>query len=119
MLYSKIEGSGNQNKLVIIHGFLGMSDNWKSMAVKFAADGFEVHSIDLRNHGRSFHSDVFNYQVMVEDIIAYCENHQITKTNIIGHSMGGKATLLLSALYPNLIMKWTSSHLIKCNLFSP
>ena len=68
MLYSKIEGAGNAKKLVIIHGFLGMSDNWKSMAIKWAEIGFEVHSVDLRNHGRSFHSEDFSYEIMANDL---------------------------------------------------
>ena len=73
MLYSKIEGAGNAKKLVIIHGFLGMSDNWKSMAIKWAEIGFEVHSVDLRNHGRSFHSEDFSYEIMANDLKEYFE----------------------------------------------
>ena len=33
MLHSKIEGSGQP--LVIMHGFLGMSDNWKTLGTQF------------------------------------------------------------------------------------
>jgi len=58
MLYSKIEGEGKP--FVIMHGFLGMSDNWKTLGTQFASDGYQVHMLDLRNHGRSFHSDEFN-----------------------------------------------------------
>ena len=58
MIYSKIEGEGIP--LLILHGFLGMSDNWKTMGTQFAADGFQVHLLDLRNHGKSFHSVEFN-----------------------------------------------------------
>ena len=43
---------------MILHGYFGMSDNWKSMGLKFAED-FEVHLIDQRNHGRSFHAYEF------------------------------------------------------------
>jgi esterase len=60
MLYSKIEGEGNPNKIIIIHGFLGMSDNWRSVALQLASENFEVHALDMRNHGRSFHSDDFS-----------------------------------------------------------
>jgi hypothetical protein len=51
ILHSRIEGNGKP--LVIIHGFLGMSDNWKSLATQFAAQGFQTHTLDLRNHGKS------------------------------------------------------------------
>ena len=103
LLYSKIEGSGKL--LLILHGFLGMSDNWKTLGVQFASEGFEVHILDLRNHGRSFHSDEFSYELMVQDIVQYCKEHQLSNINIIGHSMGGKTAMLLAALYPELVEK--------------
>ena len=59
MLHSKIEGQGKP--LLILHGFLGMSDNWKTLGMQYANLGFQVHMLDLRNHGRSFHSNEFNY----------------------------------------------------------
>ena len=103
MLYSKIEGSGKP--LLILHGFLGMSDNWKTLGVQFASEGFEVHILDLRNHGRSFQSEEFSYELMVQDIVQYCEEHQLEKINVLGHSMGGKTAMLLAARFPNLVEK--------------
>ena len=103
MLYSKIEGSGTP--LLILHGFLGMSDNWKSLAVQYAANGFEVHALDLRNHGRSFHSDEFNYPVMVNDVVDYCQEKNLNHIAVIGHSMGGKIAMLLATSYPSLVDK--------------
>ena len=103
MLYSKIEGSGKP--LLILHGFLGMSDNWKTLGVQFASEGFEVHILDLRNHGRSFQSEEFSYELMVQDIVQYCAAHHLEKINVIGHSMGGKIAMLLAARYPDLVEK--------------
>jgi esterase len=101
MLYSKIEGSGKP--LLILHGFLGMSDNWKSLGTQFAADGFQVHLLDLRNHGRSFHSEEFSYELMAQDVYDYCQANHLNKINIIGHSMGGKTAMLFAALHPELV----------------
>ncbi len=103
MLYSKIEGSGQP--LLIIHGFLGMSDNWKTLGAQFASEGFQVHLLDLRNHGRSFHSNEFSYQVLAQDVFEYCQAHNLEKINIIGHSMGGKTAMLLAATHPELVNK--------------
>lgn len=103
ILHSKIEGFGKP--LLILHGFLGMSDNWKTLGTQFADEGFQVHMLDLRNHGRSFHSDEFNYQVMVEDVINYCTFHQLDKIDIIGHSMGGKVAMFLAINHPEMIHK--------------
>ena len=94
LLHSRIEGSGKP--LIIIHGFLGMSDNWKSLGSNYAAEGFEVHMLDLRNHGKSFHSDEFNYSVMTNDIFEYCQHYNLENISIIGHSMGGKVAMLFA-----------------------
>lgn len=103
MLHSRIEGEGRP--LLILHGFLGMSDNWKSFGSLYAAEGFQVHMIDLRNHGKSFHSDEFNYAVMSNDILEYCQQHNLAKVSIIGHSMGGKVAMLFATSYPDLVDK--------------
>ena len=103
MLHSKIEGSGKP--LLILHGFLGMSDNWKTIGLQFASDGFQVHLLDLRNHGRSFHSDKFSYELMVQDVYEYCLANNLEKINMIGHSMGGKTAMLFAVTYPERIEK--------------
>lgn len=101
MLYSRIEGEGRP--LVIIHGFLGMSDNWKTLGSQYAAGGFQVHLPDLRNHGRSFHSEAFSYELMEQDLLEYCQAQNLDKMDIIGHSMGGKVAMLFATRHPERI----------------
>ncbi|WP_396191586.1 alpha/beta fold hydrolase [Flavobacterium sp.] len=103
MMFSRIEGTGKP--LLIIHGFLGMSDNWKSYSSLYVAEGFQVHILDLRNHGKSFHSDEFNYDVMSNDVLEYCNFHKLDKVSIIGHSMGGKVAMLFATTYPERVDK--------------
>lgn len=103
MLYSKIEGVGKP--LIIIHGFLGMSDNWKTLGLQFAQLGFQIHLLDMRNHGKSFHSDEFNYEIMVEDVKSYIDFHQLQHVTLLGHSMGGKIAMLFATLYPEYVEK--------------
>jgi esterase len=103
MLYSKIEGEGKP--FIIIHGFLGMSDNWKTLSTQFAQLGFQMHLLDMRNHGKSFHSGEFNYEVMVEDVKAYIDFHKLQNITLLGHSMGGKIAMLFASLYPGVIDK--------------
>jgi pimeloyl-ACP methyl ester carboxylesterase len=103
MLHSRIEGQGKP--LLIIHGFLGMSDNWKSFGSLYAAEGFQVHMLDLRNHGKSFHSDDFNYTIMANDVLEYCQQNNLTDISIIGHSMGGKVAMLFTTTYPEMVEK--------------
>jgi esterase len=103
LLHSRIEGEGKP--MVIIHGFLGMSDNWKTLGTQFANEGYQVHALDLRNHGKSFHADDFSYEIMVEDVKQYFEFHQLKDVLLLGHSMGGKAAMLLATTYPELVSK--------------
>jgi esterase len=103
MLYSKIEGTGKP--LLILHGFLGMSDNWKTLGVQFASLGYQVHLLDLRNHGKSFHSNEFSYELMVNDVFEYCQANNLDKVTILGHSMGGKTAMLFATSYPEIVEK--------------
>jgi pimeloyl-ACP methyl ester carboxylesterase len=103
MLHSRIEGEGKS--LLIIHGFLEMSDNWKSFGALYAAKGFQVHILDLRNHGKSFHSEDFSYDIMAQDVLEYCQNHNLNQVSIIGHSMGGKVAMLFATNYPEMVEK--------------
>lgn len=91
ILHANIIGEGTP--LFILHGFLGMSDNWKTLGKQYAAIGFQVHLIDQRNHGRSFHSSNFDYEILSNDLLAYLEYHHLSAVNIIGHSMGGKTAM--------------------------
>ncbi|MXN91947.1 alpha/beta fold hydrolase [Flavobacterium sp. Sd200] len=103
MLYSRIEGEGKP--LLIIHGFMGMSDNWKTLGGQYAAQGYQVHAVDMRNHGKSFHSDEFSYDAMVADLVEYIDGNNLGRVDVIGHSMGGKAAMFLAVQHPDKINK--------------
>lgn len=102
-LHSSILGEGTP--FLILHGFMGMSDNWKTLGNKFSEEGFQVHLIDQRNHGRSPHSSEFNYIAMAKDLKEYCDTHNLENAVILGHSMGGKTAMFAACLFPNLFSK--------------
>lgn len=101
LLHANILGAGKP--FVILHGFLGMSDNWKTLGRKFSEQGYQLHLVDQRNHGRSFHDEVFDYEVLVDDLKHYCEQHQLEDIILLGHSMGGKTAMLFATKYPDLV----------------
>ncbi|MCM4169495.1 Esterase YbfF [Arenibacter antarcticus] len=103
ILHSNIIGQGDP--ILILHGFLGMLDNWKSIGTKYAEEGFEVHLIDQRNHGKSFHSEQFNYDVMAADLNHYMVYHKLPNAIILGHSMGGKTAMLFACKHPEMVKK--------------
>lgn len=102
-LHSNISGAGTP--MIILHGFLGMSDNWKTLGKDFSDAGFEVHLVDQRNHGRSPHSDEFNYLSMAKDVKEYIDQHNLENTVLIGHSMGGKTAMTAACLFPHVVKK--------------
>ncbi len=101
ILHSQIFGEGRP--FIILHGFLGMGDNWKSLAKEFADHGYQMHLVDQRNHGRSFHDDAFSYAIMAEDLRIYCAHHQLEKMILLGHSMGGKTAMEFATNYSELV----------------
>lgn len=103
ILHSQIIGEGTP--FVILHGFLGSGDNWKTLGNQFAEDGYQVHLVDQRNHGRSFHSESFNYQVMAEDLLKYLDHYKSKECILLGHSMGGKTAMQFAVEHPERVSK--------------
>ncbi|MGB1000289.1 MAG: alpha/beta fold hydrolase [Flavobacteriales bacterium] len=104
-LHHKILGSGQP--LIIVHGLFGMLDNWMSLAKRYA-EFYEVHLIDQRNHGHSFHHPEHNYKSMSQDLIEYIESKELKNVFLMGHSMGGKTAMYTASMKPNLIEKLIS-----------
>jgi esterase len=102
LLHSLILGSGDRH-LVVLHGFLGMGDNWKTHAKRWESPGWCVHLLDQRNHGRSFWSNDFGYSFLASDLKKYLDYHKIEKCTLLGHSMGGKTAMNFSSQYPEYI----------------
>lgn len=96
--------SGEGHPFIILHGFLGMSDNWKSIANQLSQT-FEVHALDLRNHGKSFHADAFSYDLMVEDVKSYLDQNHLSNIILLGHSMGGKVAMQFACEHPSIVEK--------------
>ncbi len=90
--------------LVIIHGLFGMSDNWVGIGKYFSKDR-RVIIPDLRNHGRSPHSDNFSVDIMVNDIVELLDDMAINKAIILGHSMGGRVAMRLALLNQNRVSR--------------
>ena len=96
------EAWGEGRPFLFLHGFLGSGDNWRTIARSLDLPA-RYYLIDLRNHGRSPHADEHSYPVMVEDIIELIESEGFEQVIILGHSMGGRAGMLLAMHYPERV----------------
>lgn len=96
---------GEGQPLIILHGLFGSSDNWQTLGKYFAEQGFATYLVDQRNHGRSPHSDEWNYRVMSDDLKELIEDEKLEKPIIVGHSMGGKTSMQFAIDHPGMLSK--------------
>ena len=95
---------GEGKPLIILHGLFGSLDNWQTLG-KVLAEKYTVYLVDLRNHGKSPHSDTFSYLDMANDVAELIEDEKLETVSLIGHSMGGKTTMTSAAEYPQYLEK--------------
>lgn len=103
LLHFLDQGEPTARPLIILHGLFGTLDNWQSLARRWAEEaGLRVISVDLRNHGRSFHSPEHSYALMAQDVLALFDHLALdpAQLNLLGHSMGGKVAMTLALGYP-------------------
>lgn len=101
-VYRRIEGSGFP--LIILHGLLGSSDNWRAIS-KRLSPSYKIYSVDLRNHGQSPHSSIMTYPAMAEDVRELLEIEKISECHLVGHSLGGKVAMHFATSHPDLVTK--------------
>ncbi len=104
LLHSNILGSDNSPALLIFHGLFGSGSNWMTLGRRFAR-GYAVHLIDLRNHGRSFHSAVMSLDAMREDVAYYVSHYRLQDICLLGHSLGGKLAMHYAVNHPEVVSK--------------
>lgn len=91
-------------KFVILHGLLGSSRNWTTIGKALQSD-YDVHALDLRNHGNSPHADSMRWAEMLTDLKFYLETNSIEKCILMGHSLGGKVAMRFACEYPEIVEK--------------
>jgi len=99
-LASRTEGSGAP--MLLMHGLFGSGRNWFSVA-RHLRSHWQVHALDLRNHGASQWSDSMTYAQMAQDVLAYLDDQSIDQAVVLGHSMGGKVAMTLADTNPERI----------------
>ncbi|MCK9219956.1 MAG: alpha/beta fold hydrolase [Bacteroidales bacterium] len=95
---------GNGESVVLLHGLLGVSDNWVTFARQLGAS-YSVFVPDLRNHGQSPHSDMFNLASLEDDVMELIDTLGLEEVYIIGHSLGGKIGMFFSLNHPDRVKK--------------
>lgn len=95
----------NQNEtVVLIHGLFGSLSNLGMLARVLQQD-YDVLQIDLRNHGKSAHTDSMTYTEMAQDVLDTLDALNIHQFSVIGHSMGGKVAMQLTEIAAERLQK--------------
>lgn len=102
----KPSSSGQQSlaTVVLLHGLLGSAKNLGVLARALAGE-YSVLSIDLRNHGRSPHSDEMTLSLLASDVCALLDTLSLRSVHLVGHSLGGKVAMTMALLCPERVDK--------------
>ena len=87
--------------LLIAHGLYGSARNWGVIA-KRLSDTREVTAVDMRNHGLSPWEESHSYQDLADDLAQVIDANGASM-DVVGHSMGGKAAMMLALCYPDKV----------------
>jgi pimeloyl-ACP methyl ester carboxylesterase len=88
--------------LMILHGMLGSSNNWRGIAKRLAS-AYHVFAVDLRNHGQSPKHESMSYAEMAEDVRDFIRQQNLQRVSLLGHSMGGKTAMMLALEHGSLV----------------
>lgn len=106
LLYTHVSGNAmpDQVPVILIHGLFGSYENL-GVIERSLSEQYQVINVDVRNHGRSGHSDEMNYQLMAADLAETLDNLGVTRAIILGHSMGGKLAMAFALTRPERVEK--------------
>jgi len=84
--------------LLIAHGLFGSARNWGVIAKRLSQDR-QVICVDMRNHGSSPQFDTHSYHDLADDLAQVLDE----PCDVLGHSMGGKAAMVLALTRPEKV----------------
>ncbi len=103
-----VEGEGSP--VVLLHGFLENIHIWDGF-IDFLKPYFKIIAVDLPGFGKtSVYSDHHSMPFMADAVKAVLDVENITKTLLIGHSMGGYVSLAFARKFPELLQGMVLFH---------
>ncbi|MBD2813606.1 esterase [Xenorhabdus sp. Flor] len=104
----KPENPLSSTPIILIHGLFGDLNNLGILG-RDLQQYYPVIQIDVRNHGISPRPENMDYRDMAQDVLALLnellDELNVPKAIIIGHSMGGKIAMSMTAIAPERIEK--------------
>ncbi|MFI2770222.1 Pimeloyl-ACP methyl ester carboxylesterase [Ruegeria faecimaris] len=89
--------------LLIAHGLYGSARNWGVIARRLS-DERQVVAVDMRNHANSMWTHDHGYSDLANDLAEVIDQFG-GQADVVGHSMGGKASMTLALLHSAKLRK--------------
>jgi pimeloyl-ACP methyl ester carboxylesterase len=100
-LYYEVHGDPAGQPVLLLHGGLGNTEEFRYLAPVLVANGYRVVAMDSRGHGRSAWGDLpITYEQMAADAIGLLDHLGIEKTDVVGWSDGAIIALNLAIHHP-------------------
>jgi pimeloyl-ACP methyl ester carboxylesterase len=94
-----------EKKLLILHGAIGSSSQLHAIG-DLLKESFDVHLLDFSGHGgKEIPAEEFSIKLFCNDVLKWLKDHNISRVNIFGYSMGGYVALYLARHYPQLVKR--------------
>lgn len=91
--------------LLLLHGALGSKTQFDFLVPRLEKH-FELHPLNFEGHGNAEPADrPFRIEHFVENVLIYLDEHDLSKVNIFGYSMGGYVALALAKRYPEYVCR--------------
>ena len=103
MLETYRAGPDTGTPLLIAHGLFGSARNWGAIVRRLAV-ARPVITVDMRNHGESPWCPTNSYEDMAGDLAEVIEAAG-GRADVLGHSMGGKAAMVLALSRPERVRR--------------
>jgi esterase len=91
-LYYEEYGIPGKPVLLFLHGLLGSSRNWRSVA-KSLSNEYHIYALDLPEHGNSPHGEETDLQEMNRRLNDWIRQNVEESYIVCGHSLGGKVAM--------------------------
>lgn len=109
MVYEEC-GEGNEQTIILLHGFGGSSRYWHKVCPSLS-ERYRIIMPQLRGHGGSSSPHgAYSMEAMAEDIHRLVEKLQINKVVMLGHSLGGYVTLAFAEQYGDKLLGFGLIH---------
>ncbi|GIY75144.1 abhydrolase domain-containing protein C22H12.03 [Caerostris darwini] len=109
LAFNSIEPEDCDNEkspVIFLHGLTASKDYWYEIPQAVAnLTRRKVYMVDSRNHGDSPWSDVFNFDVNVDDLLLFMDTIKAPKAILVGHSMGGITSMKTALRAPERVEK--------------